>query len=54
MIDGATILDAIKFLQHRGYDISLTGDIPGLFRVNGRELTTCQIIDLATQEAFKD
>lgn len=47
------ILDAITFLQSLGHDVGLTGDIPGLFHVDGREVTTNQLIDIATQAALK-
>jgi hypothetical protein len=48
---GRLILDAITFLQSLGHDVGLTGDIPGLFHVDGREVTTNQLIDIATQAA---
>jgi hypothetical protein len=47
-----TILDDITFLQSLGHDVGLTGDM-GLFRVDGREVTTNQLIDIATQAALK-
>ena len=47
------ILDAIKFLQLLGHDVGLTGDLPGLFHIDGREVTTGQLIDIATQAAIK-
>lgn len=47
-----TILDAITFLQSLGHDVRLTGDM-GLFRVDGREVTTNQLIDTATQAALR-
>lgn len=46
-----TILDAITFLQSLGHDVGLTDDM-GLY-VDGREVTTNQLIDIATQAALK-
>lgn len=39
---------AIKRIEDSGHDVSLTGDIPGLFRIDGgAELTTGQLLDIA-------
>ena len=52
MIEARTILDAITFLQSLGHDVGLTGDM-GLFHVDGREVTTTSLIDIATQAALR-
>jgi hypothetical protein len=39
---------AIRALMDKGHDVSLTGDIPGLFTIDGGpELTTSQLISLS-------
>ena len=41
----ATILVKIKALQQAGHTVTMTGDIPGLWRVDdGPELTTNQLL----------
>jgi hypothetical protein len=41
---------AIKRIESAGNAVQLTGDIPGLFRINdGPELTTRQLLDVASR-----
>lgn len=40
---------AIKRIENAGHDVQLTGDIPGLFRVDGGpEITTNQLMQIAS------
>ena len=41
------ILDAVRYLQSKGHEVGMTGDIPGLWHVDGREVTTGQLLDIA-------
>jgi hypothetical protein len=42
------LLAAIKRLEKHGREVGLTGDIPGLFRIDGGpEITTNQLISIA-------
>lgn len=52
-MDARIILDAITFLQSEGHDVGMTGDYAALWQVDGKEVTTRQLIEMATQEALK-
>jgi hypothetical protein len=47
-MDGALVTAAIKALRGAGYTVEFA-DIPGLYYVNGRELTRGQVVDLVRQ-----
>lgn len=53
-MDARTILDAVKFLQACGHEVAVADGIPGLFNVDGREVTSGQLIDIAAQVATQD
>lgn len=46
-MDARIILDAITFLQSEGHDVGMTGDYAALWQVDGKEVTTCQLIEMA-------
>jgi len=51
--DARAILDAIVFLQSRGHDVGLTGDVPLVWHIDGRPVITRELLDVAAQEALK-
>lgn len=43
----AVLREAIELLVSSGHDVVATDDVPGLFWVDGRELTINQVIQLS-------
>jgi hypothetical protein len=43
---GSPVLEAVRRLEAAGKSVGFSGDIPGLFRIDG-ELTTGQLLDVA-------
>lgn len=50
---GSTLQAATKALTDAGHSVEPSGDIPGLYRINGgAELTVGQVVDVARQNGL--